>query len=128
MSQLTYYEINPHRPNTRYHISYHTGQSVTEKPKFRKLIIDSWKKIGGEMKVQIPLHSSFADNISDDVGKINFDGFELDLNKMETEKKYTLSYDDSLYEVFKNTKNELVISEIGWWGSRISNRYSSCKG
>lgn len=113
LSQLSYYRINTYRPNRRYHISYHTGQSVTEEQKIRKITIDSWKKIGNKMMMQIPLHSSFADNISDDIGKINFDGFELDLNKMETEKKYTLSYDDSLYEVFKNNKNELVISEIG---------------
>lgn len=113
MSQLSYYEINIQHPNRRYNISYHTGQSVTEEPKLRKLLIDSWKKFGDEMIMPITLHSSFADNISDDIGKIDFDGFELDLKKMETEKKYTVSFDDSLYEVFKNNKNELVISEIG---------------
>jgi len=113
MSQILYYQINTYRPNRRYHISYHTGQSTTEKPKLRKFTIDNWRNIGESTIARIPLYGSFVDNISDDIGKINFDGFELNLKNMEIDKKYIISYDDSHYEAYKNKNNELVISEIG---------------
>lgn len=32
---------------------------------------------------------------------------------MQINKKYSVMYDDSIYEVYKNEQNELVVSEIG---------------
>ena len=57
--------------------------------------------------------------ISDDIGTIAEDGFELNLNKMEAFKKYHVVYDGSVYRVHKNEKNELTVSEIGWAGNPV---------
>lgn len=114
MPYPSYYHIDINRPNRRYHISYHTVQTSSfEKPELKKYDVNVWKFLEQGMTMPIQLTESFDESISDDIGKMIFDGFELDLNKMETERRYTISYDDSLYEVFKNKNNELVISEIG---------------
>jgi len=40
-------------------------------------------------------------------------GFQLDLNNMETGKRYLVEYEGSKYEVMKNAKGELELYEIG---------------
>ena len=48
----------------------------------------------------------------EEVGVVDYTGFELDLNKMITDKKYLVNYDGSQYVVLKNQKGELEIKEV----------------
>lgn len=48
----------------------------------------------------------------EEIGIVDYTGFELDLNKMITDKKYRVNYDGSQYIVLKNKKGELEIKEI----------------
>ena len=111
MSQLLYYEFRMNRPNRQYHVNYSsTYSSIQSKTlsKFKQATIDIWKTVTNSNGLTVLLADSINE-IPDNIGKISEDGFELDLKKMEPNKKYSLSYDDSIYEVFKNEKNELVI-------------------
>ncbi len=52
-----------------------------------------------------------CDNV---VGIIEFtnSGFDVNMNKMVTNKQYVFSFEDSKYLIWKNTSDELVLKEI----------------
>ena len=51
--------------------------------------------------------------IEGEIGTITPTGFNVDLNKMDMGRRYTVNYNTSQYKVEKNEKGELVIYEVG---------------
>jgi|APSaa5957512535_1039671.scaffolds.fasta_scaffold193345_2 hypothetical protein len=90
-------------------ISYNMSElelynSITTKPLFEATI-----KTESGMDIICNFEN---DSKNETIGQISKDGFELNLNKMITDKKYYLQYYDSTYETYKNQKGQLVITEI----------------
>ena len=115
MSQLLYCQVRLNRPNKQYDITYSSAQSSIQSNfdfKINTRYVSEWKSFKDTNKIMIPL-TEFQNSISDEIGEINEDGFELDLKKMQTNKKYSVMFDNSIYQVYKNEQNELVVSEIG---------------
>jgi hypothetical protein len=107
MQELLYYDINLDRPTHRYHIHYFNALTVyTRLEKFSGLV-SNWKPMINNI---IDLEKSEdAKNILD----LSYDGFNVDMKKMEPNIKYIFSYFDSQYMLIKNNKNELEVHEIG---------------
>ena len=115
MSELVYCQVRLNRPNKQYDISYSSTQPSLQTSFDSELDSNSvreWKSLQDASRITIPL-TKFQDGVSDDIGEVNEEGFELDLKKMQPNKKYSVMYDNSIYEVHKNEQNELVVSEIG---------------
>ena len=114
MSQLTLYEISVHKPNRRFHVSYHSAESAISGIKnIESLLKQNWIKLGHTHSAEFDIPSfDKPTKVIESIVTMSYDGFELDLNKMKTGRHYRITYDDSVYEVVKNEKGELEISEV----------------
>ena len=83
MSQLLYCQVRLNRPNKQYDITYSSAQSSVQTNFHSELSFQSvreWKSLKDANKIMISL-TEFQNSISDEIGEINEDGFELDLKK-----------------------------------------------
>ena len=47
------------------------------------------------------------------IAYIDEKGFEIDINNMQKGKRYLINYENSMYEIMRNNKDELELFEVG---------------
>lgn len=50
--------------------------------------------------------------VPENVISFKLDGFDINIDNMDMDRKYRFWFDDTLYEIWKNTNGELEIKEI----------------
>ena len=66
-----------------------------------------------ELKHQIALNAIFQETaIPESVISFRVNGFDINVDGMDVEKKYRFRFEGSLYEVWKNISDELEFKEI----------------
>ena len=112
MSEIRYCKINPNKNFQTLEMMYVSAQSST--PDVRDWVAkhSHWQDVPLPKNNTLKLPEKSFKPI-EEIVTLSFDGFDVDTNKMVVDEIYHLTYDDSHYELRKNSKSELVISEIG---------------
>ena len=112
MSKIKYCKINPNKRFQTLEMMYITAQPSTQNVRDWVVEHSYWQDVTFS-KINTLKHSEKPPTPIEEIVTMSFDGFDIDTKKMIVDEIYHLTYDDSHYELKKNSKNELVISEIG---------------
>ena len=113
MSQVVYCEINPNKKYRTLEVMYNSAQTQSQDTKEWVAKHSFWQEIEFSKPNMIKLEEKEPSSPIEEILTVSFDGFEVNTKKMDVGRVYHLTYDDSEYELVKNSKDELVISEVG---------------
>ena len=112
MSKVRYCNINPNKRFRTLKVMYGSAQSLTQDSRDWVAEHSYWQDVSLSKNNALKLSQKPSIPI-EEIVTMSYNGFDVDTKKMIVGEAYHLTYDDSQYELRKNSKNELVISEIG---------------
>ena len=112
MSEVIYCKIDPNKRFRTLEVMYSSAQSSIQDVQDWTAEHSHWQDT--TLLKNNPLEFSKKPSLTiEEIVTMSYDGFDINTKKMVVDEVYHLTYDDSHYELRKNSKNELVISEIG---------------